>query len=233
MPFENFADSKTWLVHMEAEHKKKIAQWTCSVGKHGRIKFETQSDFEAHVRKAHEKLATESQLPIIIKRSGGPASEMFKCCPLCTWKPEPDVNPVYSASDMESKGMTYADIRHAQDARKQKLQQHIAEHMQLIALRALPDILFDSSEKSVRSRSSASSLSNDSRTSILSISQNEIQLLRKQKVPSIDDYSIDDTEDEDWAWVYRQLSLNTLIKPRGFDKPCESRHILVVYASVP
>ena len=220
-PFETFADTKTWFVHMEAEHKKKIVQWTCSAGKHQLpVIFSAQSAFEDHMRQVHPKVATKSQLPIITKQSGGPAPEMFKHCPLCTWFPELDTDPVDAANDIDIKGMMNIDARHAQDARRTKLKielrRHIAEHMQSIALRALPDVLFDSSERSIRSRSSVCS-SNDSRKSELSISQSEIQFLQNEDSIPTEDRPIDETEGENWAPVYYKLSLD----PKS-PKPCES-----------
>ena len=173
------------------------------------------------MRQDHPKVATDSQLPIITARSGGPAADIFEYCPLCTWSPEPDANPEDAARDIDGSGTRKIDIRHAKDAertkRKMKLQQHIAEHLQYVALRALPDVLF---ETSIRSRSSASSSSTDSGDSELSISENEIHLLQQEDSCSTDGYPIEQTEGEDWAWVYNELSLASKLDSR---KPCEPR----------
>ena len=177
--------------------------------------FSAQSTFEDHMRQVHSKVATKSQLPIFTKQSGGPAPEMFKHCSLCTWFPELDTDPVDAANDIDIKGMMNIDARHAQDARRTKLKielhRHIAEHMQSIALRALPDVLFDSSERFIRSRSSVCS-SNDSRKSELSISQSEIQFLQNEDSIPKENRPIDETEGEDWAPIknIRVLSIDCL-----------------------
>ena len=122
-PFETFADTKIWFVHMEAEHEKKIVQWTCTARKHQiPVIFSAQSAFEDHMRQVHPKVATRSQLSIITEQSGGPAPEIFKQCPLCTCFPELDTDPVDAANDIDIKGMMDNDTRHAQNARKTKLE---------------------------------------------------------------------------------------------------------------
>ena len=145
---------------------------------------------------------------------------MFKRCPLCTWLPELGTDPVDETSDVKIEGLTDTDARHAQDAirtkLKIKLQRHVAEHMQYIALRALPDFFFHSSDSSIGSSLSVSS-SKDSRESELSVNGSDTGLYGYEDLSSTHDCPVDDTEDEHWALVYYRLS----ILPNS-PKSCES-----------
>lgn len=230
-PYQTFADTKAWLSHMKAEHKRNIVRWTCSVGKHeSPVEFNTQSGFEDHVRQDHPRLAYKSQIAIITKRSGGPSAEMFKECPLCTWFPESDVGPKDVASNTDVKDTMKIDARHARDANRIKIHQHIAEHLQSISLTALPDVLFDSSRRCIGSASSVSSSSDDSRESDLSIGETEIESILEQEIDPIDEQPIKETEDEQWLWVYQGLLLDP--RPGRLHKPvppCEIGHLLGVY----
>src|SRR5690242_13995177 len=91
-PLETFADTKDWLSHMDAEHRKTIVRWTCNAKHESPAVFSSEKAFIDHMKDVHPKVATKSQLPIITKRSGKPAIQMFGNCPLCGWVPDSNQN---------------------------------------------------------------------------------------------------------------------------------------------
>lgn len=222
-PNETFTDTKDWLLHMEPEHKKKIVRWTCNAKKHDSVQvFDTPQAFQSHMRKEHATAVSENQLPIITKRAGGPAAEMFSCCPLCSWEP-----PYASQAEAMK---TKARI---------ELQRHIAEHLQFIALRSLPDELAKPCDMSIKSFSSSSSTA--SIGSEQSITQSEIDHLQDRnkaseeelaliKEPVREMSAVDHGEegtstdsdnisrDRYWGWVYYGLAKAHYIKPCMY--PC-------------
>ncbi|PMD20214.1 hypothetical protein NA56DRAFT_574238, partial [Hyaloscypha hepaticicola] len=79
-----FRDRAAWLSHMQETHTK---QWTCTAAGHKPCVFETEQDFEHHMRVDHAASFKESQLPWYKKRSQGPAASTFSACPLCGYEP--------------------------------------------------------------------------------------------------------------------------------------------------
>lgn len=179
-PLETFADTKAWLSHMEMEHKKTIVRWTCNAKHESPAVFSSEQDFISHMRDAHPKVATKSQLPVITKRSGKPAAQMFVNCPLCGWLPEPAADRAGSA---EEQGEEYVQDEAKTMRTKSKLTRHIAEHLQDIALRSLPEDAFPPEHGSIGSVTSSNSSTNsstESNMSDLDITTSEVELLSRE-----------------------------------------------------
>jgi hypothetical protein len=175
-PLETFADTKEWLSHMDAEYRKTIVRWTCNAKHESPADFSSEKAFVDHMKDVHPKVATKSQLPIITKRSGKPAVQMFGNCPLCGWVPDSNQNQdsvVQEQGEDDVKAIMEADkIR-----MKSKLNKHIAEHLQDIALRSLPEEIFRSGDESIRSVSSSNS-STVLMSSDLEVTSSEVELIR-------------------------------------------------------
>ena len=200
-PTESFISKTAWIRHMELEHQKKHTRWVCRSRHQTKQVFDQEVKFVGHMRESHGGSFTEAMLPRLISRSALPAPHIFTSCPVCGYTLEQD------------------NMEHASKETSRALLRHIGEHLETVALSALPNILFDSSERSIRSRSSVSSSdgSTSTRRDYLS-DQVEIQSLH-------DDVStpeeVDETEAEDWAWVYYKLSLD----PES-PKPCKNSQFL-------
>ena len=199
-PTESFISKAHWIRHMELEHQKKHTRWLCRSRHQTKQIFDREEGLVEHMRESHGGSFTEAMLPRLISRGALPAPHIFTCCPLCGYIPEED------------------NMEHASKETSRQLLSHIGQHLEIVALSALPDVLFDSSERSIRSRSSMSSFdgSNSTRRDYLS-DQSEIQYLQNEDSMPTEDYLISETEAEDWAWVYRKWSLD----PKS-PKPCKN-----------
>ncbi len=116
-PHNLFSTTTEWLAHMQWEH---TLQWHCNARGHSLQTFGKEQDFENHMRTSHAGTFSESQLPILRRRSAQPAPETFLTCPLCSYVP--------AESSTES--------NHGKASRD--LPNHLAAHLQSIALVSLP-----------------------------------------------------------------------------------------------
>jgi hypothetical protein len=179
--YETFIETKDWLLHMESEYKEHIARWRCSAKHESPQVFSSEEEFVFHMISEHPRIATKSQLPIIKKRSGRPAPQMFENCPLCGWFPDDSQNGKVAIERHLEKSPEQAvsgQVKGNDEVKaKVTLNKHIAEHLQEIALRSLPEETFHIQKKSIRcissSRSSAISTHTD-----LEVTQSEINYLQ-------------------------------------------------------
>lgn len=126
-----FQDRATWLSHMRETHTK---QWTCTAGGHKLCIFETEQEFENHMRADHAAGFKESQLSWYKKRSQGPAASTFSVCPLCGYVPTEDkINTIINARGSNNK-QKYDRTK----AISEDIVKHLAGHLQAISLKALP-----------------------------------------------------------------------------------------------
>ena len=164
-----FRDRAAWLSHMKESHTK---QWTCTAAGHKLCIFETEQDFEDHMRSDHAAGFKESQLPWLKKRSQGPAASTFASCPLCGYEPaEEKINALINAKGSDSK--------QKYERRKivsENVVSHIALHLQAISLKALPwqeNVEEEPSEKSASKHADEGHESDDDRSSLLFVDTGE------------------------------------------------------------
>ncbi|CAD6439834.1 95dec5dc-9321-4a63-a1f5-995e7d561e74 [Sclerotinia trifoliorum] len=141
---ECFATVDDWINHMQWQH---AVVWCCQVGGHESTIYHSEEDFKQHLRQEHENSFNESQLSMIVKKAAQPVQDLFGtlaltlnenergderagACPLCPFSVEisednqvPDSLEVAKTSRPASK----------------KLCDHIAAHMEAIALLSLPE----------------------------------------------------------------------------------------------
>ena len=116
-PYNLFATTDAWLSHMQWEH---TIQWRCNAPGHPPRSFGKEQDFDDHLRSSHTGTFTESQLPLLKRRSAQPASQTFLSCPLCGCSSA-------QSSDGKVSGTCLED-----------LSSHVAAHLQSIAVMSLP-----------------------------------------------------------------------------------------------
>jgi hypothetical protein len=161
------------------------------------------------MRSEHAKTFKESQLPFLTRRAARPATQMFARCLFCDWRPQEPVALLPGKSSRELE-----DI----------LRLHIAEHLQYIALLALPekahdlqDTLSMSSSSSQQSTPSSSSRFDflDSDAIYLQGQAVEISSLASDVQP--EDLQIYDptcpSRDHYWGWVFHGLAKAGHITP--------------------
>ena len=116
-PYTLFATTDAWLSHMQWEH---TLQWRCNAPGHPPQYFAKEQDFDDHLRSSHAGTFTESQLPLLKRRSAQPAPKTFLSCPLCGHPPAESPDGIISGTCLE------------------ELPNHIAAHLQSIAVMSLP-----------------------------------------------------------------------------------------------
>lgn len=163
-----FRDRAAWLSHMQETHTK---QWTCTAAGHKLCVFETEQDFEHHMRVDHAASFKESQLPWYKKRSQGPAASTFSACPLCGYEPaEEKLNTLTKAKGSDNKPKYEQSKRISEEIVK-----HLAAHLQAISMKALPwqeNVEEELSEKGGSKQAEEGHESDDSRSSFLSADTN-------------------------------------------------------------
>jgi ribosome biogenesis protein Nip4 len=112
-----FSTTADWLTHMQWEH---TLQWRCNARGHPPQTFGREQDFEDHMRISHAGTFSEPQLPLLKRRSAQPAPETFFSCPLCGYLPSECSEELGSGKKSED------------------LPNHVAAHLQDIALVSLP-----------------------------------------------------------------------------------------------
>jgi len=130
-PQRLFRDRSAWLLHQQEAHTR---QWTCTAASHIISIFETEQDFENHMRYDHAAGFKESQLPWYKSRSQGPSATTFTVCPLCGYEPADD--RILSLTTAKISDHNYKYKRAA--VVSEDISKHLAAHLQILSLKALP-----------------------------------------------------------------------------------------------
>ncbi|KAK6610941.1 hypothetical protein H4I96_02539 [Botrytis cinerea] len=141
---ECFATVEDWVNHMQWQH---AVVWCCQVPGHESTVYRSEEEFKHHLREEHKNAFNETQLSMIVKKASQPVSDLFgSCalaskgneneshtagaCPLCPFSVDiPEHNP--STNNLE--------VAEASLTSSKKLRDHIASHMEAIALLSLPE----------------------------------------------------------------------------------------------
>jgi hypothetical protein len=97
--------------------RKHFLRWRCASKAHDNILFDTKDDYISHMKSHHRKTITDRQIAILADMCLHMIGPLFEICPLCAIK------------EQDAKG---------------SLQEHIADHLQSLALESLPLIANDS-----------------------------------------------------------------------------------------
>ncbi|KAF7957748.1 hypothetical protein EAE96_003318 [Botrytis aclada] len=141
---EYFATVEDWVNHMQWQH---AVVWCCQVPGHESTVYRSEEEFKYHLREEHNNAFNETQLSMIVKKASQPVSDLFSssalasnsneneshiggACPLCPFSV--DV-PEYSALPDD------LDVAKASLPASKELCDHIAAHMEAIALLSLPE----------------------------------------------------------------------------------------------
>lgn len=211
--FEDCKDSLTlfktveeWLGHMQWQH---TIVYSCQAVGHEREVFSSPQDLERHIRREHPDTFTESQLPGLVKQGTLPSSNTLgtlnyslsvgeSLCLLChTSVPQ----PVNAESTDNTEPASTAE---------QRMQNHILEHLEAIALLALPG------------GNGSDGMNSDARHSIPGLDA-EVKENHDLSLDVFEDISSERAEDEDvpdqdddddfWAAVFHQVKQPHLREP--------------------
>lgn len=196
--FENCKESHTlfktpgeWIGHMQWQHD---VVYACQAVGHEHNVFPSAEDLGAHILQDHPGAFNESQLPSLIKRSALPASNTFT-----------NLNISYSVA--ESRCLLCKNFDGGEGANgaddagpEQRMQSHILEHLEALALLALPGD--DDSEGVISNiRHSSRDINTTSREEIDSLPLNSFEDTGA-RAPDDDSVPDDDTSGGSWAAVF-------------------------------
>lgn len=138
-PTAQFQDPSLWIQHM----RKHNLRWTCKAAIHGPLTFSNSQDFQDHMRRQHSGAINEPQLATLVEKYSQPGPSPFAealifpsgdkdkeagACPLCPFsraEAEQDCHDTDPALISEHVERTVQD--------------HVARHLDQIALWALPE----------------------------------------------------------------------------------------------
>lgn len=119
-----FGTSAEWISHEQQTH---CMRWYCTTKTHRSEVYASQNEFIAHMKAEHLGKFKEPQLPLLAEHSRRPLKRIFKACPLC-------------GEEGVEKG--------------KGLEDHVAHHLQYLALLSLP--LYDDADDPENTRSESS-----------------------------------------------------------------------------
>ena len=119
-----FDSVEQWYGHMQWEHQ---LVWSCGAPAHESV-FESASDLAGHMRLKHPGTFADGQLDAILENSARPMTNPFTSCPLCL-----------SDFREESASLELRTSEPDQAYLERRAREHIALHMEAIALFSLPE----------------------------------------------------------------------------------------------
>lgn len=199
--------------------------WSCQASRHKSELFDSKERFELHMRQEHKDDFAESQLEMLIQKSAHPASDLFSIlarqsidnisenwqqCPLCPFSSE-NAN----ARSNQEPSLLGADL--LPDEGDKIIRNHIAAHLESIALLSLPEQndLDNAASNELQSQSAKNSSREDDENlpaavfddPVILIEDHEANLeseqyqdsLRAQGQPPVT------VEWEDWEYIFSQF----------------------------
>ncbi|KAF7904376.1 hypothetical protein EAF00_001710 [Botryotinia globosa] len=165
---EYFATVEDWVNHMQWQH---AVVWCCQVPGHESTVYRSEEEFKHHLREEHKNAFNETQLSMIVKKASQPVSDLFGssalaangndneshtvgACPLCPFSVDiPEHNALPDNLEVEKASLPVS----------KELCDHIAAHMEAIALLSLPerDDLEDANTNERQSENTYQSLDRD------------------------------------------------------------------------
>ncbi|KAJ1327387.1 PR domain zinc finger protein 5 [Microdochium nivale] len=135
-PHELYAHSRDWIKHMKGH----TLRWRCTSKLHTAHTSTTQQEYIEHLRNTHSTRLSDNQLRVVADRRAVFLGPVFASCPLC--------------------GATAA-----QSGDSSSIEEHVASHLRLVALKSLP-VCFDDSTDGAPDHQSALNSTENTRTTI-------------------------------------------------------------------
>ncbi|OCL12400.1 hypothetical protein AOQ84DRAFT_437031 [Glonium stellatum] len=167
-----FPDRTSWLSHMQWEHSR---QWRCTSQEHPPRIFDKEEDFDIHMKLDHQGSFTEVQISTLKHLNAIPSPITFNTCPLCNFRPSSDLEQSDSLPQLSGFAAQQKKKKTASD----ELANHIAAHLQSVAVRSLPWL-----DDGADDASSALSASRKRRGSTISSGNEEVILEFDDEAPA-------------------------------------------------
>ncbi|KAL9600267.1 MAG: hypothetical protein Q9219_003312 [cf. Caloplaca sp. 3 TL-2023] len=221
-PNEQYESFDDWISHMKWQH---TLVWSCHAPRHTQLKFDTATECEAHMRQDHSQEISSAQISLLVEKSAQPAADPLavllreddagrSVCPLCPFAVENTRVP-------EPHGLI-PDASASVDNMKQ-MRDHIAAHLESIALLSLPEQeeLENAASDEVQSESARRSSRGDDhdREPLFPTADAWDDYNMSKEIDSsplsVDPASL--TEDEDWIFLLRKIPFRESKEDPGQD----------------
>ncbi|KAH8802415.1 hypothetical protein F5884DRAFT_886872 [Xylogone sp. PMI_703] len=141
-PHELYKTIDEWVNHMQWQH---ALVWSCQATGHESAVYYTEEEFKVHLLSDHKNAFDESQLPVLIEKGAKPGPDIFSklalmgndatlenhgVCILC---------PFNIDEPAESHQSDFLTVEPTVNVRSKKIRDHIATHLEEIALLSLPE----------------------------------------------------------------------------------------------
>lgn len=127
-----FEKRSEWFSHEMQFHRK---DWSCNVV--GHTTYQTEGEFEDHLRREHSTWFVESQLPSLMTMFGRPSRAPLSLCPFCA-----DHHQEFHDGDSSQPCLTDGGEPIIRKDRVMvptgKIKRHISRHLERLALFAIP-----------------------------------------------------------------------------------------------
>ncbi|TGO51259.1 hypothetical protein BCON_0165g00090 [Botryotinia convoluta] len=226
---EYFATVEDWVNHMQWQH---AVVWCCQVPGHESTVYRSEEEFKHHLREEHKNAFNETQLSMIVKKASQPVSDLFAssalasngneneshtagACPLCPFSVDIQEHNASPGS---------LEVAKASLPVSKELCDHIAAHMEAIALLSLPerDDLDDAKTNERQSENTYHSLDQDTVDSppIASIIENDDDEISPDHAHnSIGPTSSEFTSRGDWNYILEDKQVKSRQDPEPARDP--------------
>ena len=143
-PNENFSTIENWLSHMKWQH---TIVWSCPTAQQRSELLNSQDDFESHMREEHAHEFTESQLPMLLQKCAQPSADPFTVLSLQSDNHESENTQIcppcpFSTQSSNTRSQGDSSLLGAEifmDGIDKTIRNHVAAHLESIALLSLPE----------------------------------------------------------------------------------------------
>lgn len=200
-----FKTVEEWLGHMQWQH---TIVYCCQAVGHEREILGSSQDLEDHIRGEHPGTFTETQLPSLLKQGAVPASNTLGTLNLSLGL---DESQCLLCHNFEPPEVVAEALGDAALTPSQLMQNHILEHLESIALIALPDSGgADTVDSDARQLSHDADAEDKMETDDIFSAEFEDITAERARDESVPDQ---DGHDELWAAVLRQSKQSHLLEP--------------------
>lgn len=201
-----FKTVEDWLGHMRWQH---TIAYSCQAVGHERENFGSPQDLEDHIRGEHPGTFTESQLPGIVKQGAVPTPNTIGALNFSLSLNETRCLLCHALDPQRVNAETVDDA--APSSPEQTMQNHILEHLEAIALLALPDSGdADELESDARQPSTDPGAQRIKATDDLPLAIFEDTVAQRAEDESVPDQ---DGHDDCWAAVFQEVKQSRFLEP--------------------
>lgn len=138
LSLQQYKTRDDWVNHMASQHTR---AWACQAKGHESYVFPTSAELESHICKEHSDSVSPTDVTFMARRGSKPAPDTFAALAAGFEAPRTDIVSACPFCDdpetriqLDNAGV----ISTFPEKSRQKISDHIAEHLEIIALESLP-----------------------------------------------------------------------------------------------